>query len=286
MMILILVIAFIVRFAFLGSIPPSVSEVFPLRIISAVCGFFSVILSYYLVKRISKNKELALFSALSLAILPISIIENRIVSWVSVAVFLIIVSYFFIIDKSPIKKVFGFLLFIIFLFYINKEILLINRLQTKFDFNLLLNNFFDALSFNKIFFTNDSYWSGGIRRYGMIYPEIIPIFLVGVFELLNKKRFDLILFGLSVLLIAALSPTYPEAREIGLLAPIIAIILGFGGLKVFNYFKRNTENILVVISGLAYLIVLLYGIINFFHYYFIHYDFGVKQENYYQINKF
>lgn len=285
-MILIIVLAFIVRFAFLGSIPPMVVEVFPARIVSAFSGFFAVVLIYFLTKKSFKSKELALFTSLSLSLLPISIVENRIVSWVSVAVFLIIVSYFFIIDKSPIKKVFGFLLFIIFLFYINKEILLINRLQTKFDFNLLLNNFFDALSFNKIFFTNDSYWSGGIRRYGMIYPEIIPIFLVGVFELLNKKRFDLILFGLSVLLIVSLSPTYPEAREIGLLAPIIAIILGFGGLKVFNYFKRNTKNILVVISGLAYIIVLLYGIINFFHYYLIHYDFGVKQENYYQINKF
>lgn len=285
-MIYIFILAFIIRFAFLGSIPPSLPEVFSGRLVSAISGFLSIVAIYFLTKRLFESRKLAFFTSLSLTLLPISIIENRIVSWVSVAVFLVIISYFFIIEGRVYKKIIGYFLFSIFILYLNQEILLFARLLKNVDFTLLLNNFFDLLSFQKIFFANDTFWTGGIRRSGMIYPEAIPIFLIGIYEMLNKKQYLCLIFGLLVIFIAALSPTYPEAREIGLLIPVFSLILGFGSFKMFNYFKKHKRNALIMVSGLAYIVILFYGFINFFHYYFTHYHFEVKQENFYQLNKF
>lgn len=285
-MIFIFILAFVTRFIYLGRIPPGLSEVFLGRVFSALSGFLSIVLIYFLIKKLFNNCDLALFTSSILTLLPISIVENRIVSWVSTAVLLIIVGYFLMIDRLIYKKIIGIVLLIIFLWYIDKEILLLERLLKDIDLILLVNNFFDLASFNKLFFVNDTFWFGGIRRYGMIYSEMIPLFFVGIYELINKKQFQFLIFGLIVLFFSSLSPTYPEAREVSLLMPVLAIILGFGSLKIFNYFKLRKKNIFTSILGLVYILILFYGVMNFFHYYFVHYSFEVEQENVYQINKF
>lgn len=285
-LIIIFIIGLILRCVALGGIPPGIPEIFLSRLISALSGSFSIVIIYFLSLKLSGYRRVALFSALSFAILPVSIVESRLTSWVSILSLVIMVAWLFLYKKSFFYKILGLMIFIVSLFLFRREIWILSGGYFNINIKAFLTNFFNVLSFDKLFFINDSYWIGGLRRYGMLYPESIPIFLVGIYELIIKKVKIFFFFASIIIVIASLNPLYPEARELGLLAPMLAIILGFGGHKIFTWIYPNRSRLLVITLGISYFLIICYGILNFFHYYFVHYNLQIKQERLYETKKF
>ncbi len=277
----ILVLSVIVRFFKLGQIPASSNEIYNLRLLSALLGTFTTILIFFLANSLTNSKKIGLFSSFSYTILPLAVVENRIVSWVTIADFFLIFSLLILLNKnSSNKKIIGSISLIITIIFIlfkstilESDIFLGNYIQ-------LIANFFTLASFEKIFIANDTYWIAGLRKYGMINPELIVIFLIGFYQLL-KQRNKIILISLAALFIfASVNSKFPEAREIGIVAPFFAVVLGFG----FNNLSRVLNNFKPLIY--LYFLIILYGIMIFYHYYFVHYSLRIEQEQTYKTATF
>lgn len=283
-LLLILVLGLVLRFGYLGSLPPSTEALLSGRFISAVSGFLSILLIYLFCRRYFNNKTLALFSALSFTLLPLAIVENRINSWVSVLNLGVIIFFLLLTFKNRWLNITGLVIFIIVVYFYRNNLWFFNNTLSVKPGNFF-NNIFNLISFNKIFFSNDTYWAGGLRNYGMLYPESIILFLLGIYQFLReRKKLSIIIFSLIIIVIASASPTYPEAREAGLLMFPLSLIVGIGIQYFCEWFRKGKKPFFVIILTGIYSLILLYGIINFFHYYIIHYKLRVQQENLF-INK-
>lgn len=283
----ILLLSVAIRLFQLGSIPPSFSSVHLLRNISAICGIISNFLIYFLgYKLFNKNKKIALLVTLTYAVLPIAILENRVSSWISIFTVLTIFSFLFITSNIIYKKILGIIFIIISFIYFKENIGFFKLTSVEFKYKDLINNIFTTISFDKLFFNNDTYWKGGYRNYGMIYPEFIPIFIYGIFDLIKIQYLPIFIYTIIVILLTSLNPRYPEAREFALLTPIISIILAIGIYKFYRTLKLINHHFFVRAFCVIYSLILIYGIINFFHFYFVHYNLRVKQERFYENGEF
>ncbi len=283
----ILLLSTTVRIFQLGEIPPSVSSVHLLRNISAICGIISNFLIYFLgYKLFNKNKKIALLISITYAVLPIAILENRVSSWISISTTLIIVSFLFITSNIIYKKILGILFIFVSLVYFKDNIGFLNITTTEFKYKVIITNIFSTISFDKLFFNNDSFWKGGYRNYGMMYPEFIPIFILGLFNLIKIQLLPIYIYAITIIFLTSLNPNYPEAREIGLLSPIISITLGMGIYKFYQIMRKINRNLFVRVFCVIYFLIIIYGIINFFHHYFVHYNLRVKQERFHENGEF
>jgi 4-amino-4-deoxy-L-arabinose transferase-like glycosyltransferase len=79
------------------------------RLPSAITGILLVLISYFLVAKLTKNKNLAILTTLLMTISPLPIFLSRVQSDPLVAVFLVILGFYFFILWSEKNKI-GYLL--------------------------------------------------------------------------------------------------------------------------------------------------------------------------------
>ncbi len=267
---LILITAAILRFWKINEIPPGSEIIAPQRLLAAFLGTLTILLLNVLVLLWLKNNKLSLLISFVYAILPLAIMESRIASYITLAVFIYLIGLLLWFKKNQLIKLSSILLFTA------SAIVIIANLPYLYNkpFNISKNivaNVFDAGSFTTILFENDTYWEGGFRNWGMLYPEFIIPFLIGLYAAIKNKWFLPLLYFCAVIVLTALNPVYPEARELGLISPMLAFIIGVG---LYSFTKNISPKILIWL----YILILLYGVSNFLHYYFIHYNFRVVQE--------
>lgn len=281
-LILILILGIFLRFYKINSIPPINNEILANRLLSAFLGSFSILYLYILGNSLFNNKKISLYISLFYAILPINLVENRIVSWISGANFAVIAILILLYQRKKYYKYFAILLvFIIIVVFIPNYLILT---KPVFSLTKIITNSVNFLSFNKIFFNNDSYWIGGIRKYGFIYPELIPIFLIGTYNIIKNKKLILLLPSLIILLVS-INPKYPEAREAGLISPFLSITLGLGFYQIYEKFKLIKGLSVKLLIGI-YILLVFYSVFNFLHRYQTHYFLQVRNENLYYKYKF
>ncbi len=283
--ILISLLAFILRFWKLGVVPPSDGDILYLRILTAFVASITIPSLMVLIKNTYSNKSLAMLSGFWLAINPWHIEQSRIYSvYVPILFTLIIIANIWQKFKSNWSKV----IIIISVLAVSLIFLAAGSIKLNIDLSAIkiLQNLFELLSFEFLFYKNDSFWSGGIREFGVMLPETIPIFLVGIFTLFSKfkKNISMICLILLFAFISSFQKSFPESRIFFLSLPVFMFILALGSMKLFRHLF--TRNILIRMSIFAYLLVLIYGISQFMHYYYVHYNLRIYQEKPYEGGKF
>lgn len=265
------------RFWKLGVIPPLFDpDLVDLRLMSAVISVFLPFILYFFLSKIYRDKKLALLSAFIFSLLPGSLIEGRIVS--------LLVSPSIWLKELPV-------------------------LIAPFK---ILTNFLSLISFDMLFFQNTTFYWGGIRETGIIYLSLLPFILAGIYFSLAKAAIKPLLLLLLIFTIISLNPEFPESRLIFLSLPIFSLIIA-GGLKNIWFvnppwpkgrgilgFKDETPRRMPQkdfhssppsMSGLSgtgvrvlyskiftviFILIFTYEIIQFFHFYTVHYPIQVK----------
>lgn len=278
--------AFSLRFLGFGEIPPAVSEALTGRVVTGIASFLSVPLLIYLIAQLSKDWQLGFLSGFWLSILPWSLEQGRINSPYPL-ILLILLTFLLLFLKTSNKLLKSVLsLVALVLIFILKPFWFQQGIIGQFKINSILNNFFKQLSFDFLFFKNDSFWKGGLRNYGIIFPEAIPIFLVGLYLLIQRTKVAIYTLGWLVLLalIGSLNSQFPEDRTLFLGTPVLALILAFGTKKLSEFLKSQSKVIRII--SIFYLLVLFYGLLQFTHFYLVHYNLQIRQERLYESEKF
>jgi hypothetical protein len=112
----------------------------------------------------------------------------------------------------------------------------------------LIKNYADNMSFDFMFLSGDSNLRHGTGVHGLFLLPFLPIFLVGLYQLLTQHKWQsLILIGwwLAALLPASVPETTPHAlRALNALVPL-SVIIGFGLAESYCYiFNKNKNSVL------------------------------------------
>jgi len=264
----VLLYSFILRFWRLGQIPPLIDQsLFLARLTNAFLSLMSVFLLYYYSKVLFKNVRLALLSAYIFAIAPWVLEQGRIYSQANVALFILLAFLTVTIKlKSLYLKLFLSSIFY-FLFSISyPQFWLFKMSQFELSLNNVLNNIFIILSPEFFFFKNPTFWWGGVRDFGILYLAWLPFLLVGLNDVFVIKKPRILLWIGIVLLISVASPFFPESREFFIITPFISLIVASG---IYKFFSRN--DLLTRVLFFLVFVFMIYEIIQYFHYYTIHY---------------
>lgn len=263
---LVLLYSIVSRFWFLGTFPPLISpSSFPPRFFSATLSVMSILLVYLYTRKAGYEKKTVLISAFLLASLAWSIEQGRIASQPNnaVAIFLL----FFTIGAYTKNFFFKIILYgciplVLFIFY--PQFWLLKTITPNTHF---LENIFTLLSPDFLFFHNITFWWGGVREVGVLYFSLLPFFLAGLYSLIFSTGRDRLFFLIGILVVSAASPFFPESREFFLALPLLCIIVAEGVRKVFSQ-KGN----LVKWGSLIFTLLIVYEMMQFFHYYTVHHS--------------
>lgn len=135
----------------------------------------------------------------------------------------------------------------------------------------ILTNFLSLISFDMLFFQNTTFYWGGIRETGIIYLSLLPFILAGIYFSLAKAAIKPLLLLLLIFTIISLNPKFPESRLIFLSLPILSLIIA-GGLKNIWFVRDLYSKIFTVI----FILIFTYEMIQFFHFYTVHYPIQVN----------
>lgn len=285
--VLIIVLTSLIRLPYLGTIPPGNVNALWHRLPTALSGILSIILFTLIIKIKLKNNQLALMSGLMLALMPWHIEQSRIFSPVMIVSMVLLMTV--LLWNFVYFKQYKFLIAIcalIIIYFVYPSFWLFKLQYNLPNISNYLSNVFKLTSVEFLFYKNDSFWLGGFRTIGTMLISTLPLLLIGIYQImpkLNKKSRPFIVIFFAILLISAANPFFPEEKEIFLIYPYLALLTGFGVIKLFEQLKSsNRINKIVII---VYLIVLSYEHVWFFHMYSIHYQNRIKNEiNFKNIN--
>lgn len=272
---LITIYAIVSRFLFLDKIPPLVNSPLLLRSFSASLSVGSVFIIYFLVKTYFKSQRIALLSALFFSILPWTIEQGRVVSPVNMSLFfLLVVILLTKWIKRPIFRLTLYLLIPLVLYFFYPQFWLFRVKDFDLPFSHFINNLFILISPDFLFFKNPTFWWGGVRETGIIYVAFLPFLILGIYELLKKKRYNIFIWMLFILLISATSPFFPESREFYFITPLLSVISATGIAKAYQaYLVKSLFWKLILVSIFVFT---AYEFSQFFHYYMVHYPQAVE----------
>lgn len=261
----------LVRFLFIGSIPPGNHML--LRSFTALSGVGSIILLMLIVDQVTKNRILSWLTGLSLSLIPWHIEQSRIISPV-VWILALILGVFYInllIRKKSLWLLSILIIIVSSIVWYPEAFSGLTTLRS-IPLNQLLNNLFHLMSFELWFFKNDSMWIGGIHEIGILLPSLIPLFLLGLIESIKRikqRHIWVIIYTLGIFLIAAVNPQFPEGRLFFLILPIAAIVLSLGTIKGLTEMitSKNKSKYL----WLIYFLVIGYEYLWYWHFYIAHY---------------
>ncbi len=280
MAITIIVVNIVIRFSYLGIIPPGGHNALWLRLPSAIAGALSIIVFTLLILRISQNRLLALSSSLILALMPWHIEQSRISSPAMLGLLILLTGAFMWTVARCKKCKFILAIVISFAFYKAYPSFWIFSGNWKFpNAYEYLFNVYKLISVEFLFFKNDSFWLGGLRTMGALLPSTLPLLLIGLYHVVvtfNYKKVIWLLLGIVIWLIAAANPLFPEGQEFFLITPFLAVIGGWGIIKSFEWFK--SKSLIKKVIFTFFVGVLIYDHLLFFHFYTVHYAQRIKNE--------
>ena len=128
------------------------------------------------------------------------------------------------------------------------------------------SNLLSLISFDMLFFKNTTFYWGGIREFGMMYLSFLPFFLLGLYQTIHDKKFMPLIALLLIFVYVSLIPSFPESRIVLLAAPLLSFIVARGTLVFWQY-----KNINFKLAFFLLVLFLFYELIQFFHYYTMHY---------------
>ncbi|MBI3379804.1 hypothetical protein HY029_03565 [Candidatus Gottesmanbacteria bacterium] len=263
----ILVFTAVTRLFLLNKIPPSInSSVYIWRLLSVFACLISTIVVYTLVKMNVRKKKIALLSSWIFVNLPWVFEQSRIISSPNLALTLVLLIMLLVLNtKYKLRVV--FLLFIPVIFFVSyPKMWIFHASEFKFNYINFINNLFMLFSFDFLFFKNFTFWWGGVKEFGVMFTAFLPFFIVGIYEMINRQEFKLLLLIVFFGIFSALSPYFPESREFYLAVPIISFITALGIYCVTQKMKSVNRSILIFM-----IFLILYESAQFFHFYFIHY---------------
>ncbi len=275
-LLLVLIFSLLSRFYLINIVPPLYElHLSMFRLSSAILNIFSISLLYLYAKRYVNNTKIALLSIWVMATLPYVVEQGRIYSQVSNSLFLILL--FPLLWRSFNNLLARFILLIIFvitLYYTYPSLWLFKSKIVLDNPIFFINNLFSLLSPEFLFFRNFTFWWGGVKEVGVMYILFIPFFIFGLIEVIIQRRFNILNPCLLILLISFTSPSFPEGREFYLITPFLSLIVSFG---IYKLLSKSFSLIFILI----FTALITYEIIQFFHYYFIHYpqDITSNQSN-------
>lgn len=255
------------RFFLIDKVPPILSpSIINLRILSAIANLVSTVLVFHLIKNYWKNTKVSFLSAWIFSVLPWVFEQGRINSGPNLALGLILF-ILFLIQKSLTKLKFVLLTLIPIVVFLTYPQFWIFRVQEfKLSASSFVINLFILNSFDFLFFKNITFWWGGVREFGVMFLTFLPFFLLGIYQfIIRKEKKLLVLLGL-IIVIAALSPFFPESREFYFVTPIISLTVALG------FYRWSLEKHTVakaILFGLVLLI--MYELSQFIHFYLVHY---------------
>lgn len=268
-LVLIIIYGIISRFWLIERVPPLINDsVLYARYLTSILNIGSSFLLYFYVKRLFNSNKLALISSFIFLILPWTIQEGRIVSQPNNFLFIFLLSL--VLGNKIRSKYWKSLFYIIIIplglkvFYPAFWILRTDRYYINLKDSLA--NVLTLISSDFLFFKNPTFWWGGIRDFGVMLVTFTPLFYLGLYQIFLNFKKALFHWIIIILIISAISPFFPESREFYLVTPFITIFLSLG-LYVLCRSKNGIKK--AVLSIL--LVVVLYDLSQFYHYYFIHY---------------
>ncbi len=284
----ILVISFLIRIPYLGLLPPGGNNAFFWRLPSAIAGIISILLNVLLVNKFTQNHGLALVSGITLTLMPWHIEQSRVHSEVmmGLCVLLVMLTLLSYLSNKFIRLTILVVSLVLFK-YVYPSFWLFSGNFTHITTRYLFSNMFKLISVEFLFFNNDSFWWGGLRTIGTMLPFTLPIFIIGIWEIISKLRRQhwgwFLAFGF-IWFMAALNPNFPENREFFLISPYLALIMAYGVMVIFKYY--HTAKLGQKICIFIFSILLIYEQILFFHQYTQHYSKRVGSEVPYEQRNF
>ncbi len=271
-------IALITHFFLLGKIPsdPHGGGVIVDRFVSAAVSFLTLAVVYLLSFSLSRNQTIAFFSVFWLMTMPWHVEQSRVGSPVTPVTFVFIcLIYLFLRIKNRLARLIALLVFLAMLHWIYSGFWIYREHIRLNDGLVILHNFFYLVSTQFLFFENHSFGIGSLRVYGVMLMETLPLFIIGLYDLVKTRNYRIILMGIGLpLLVASINPFF-TGIEVYIATPIFAYILAVGLDRLISYAKKKS---LATIILAVYSLILLYGITNFTHYYIVFYPFRITKE--------
>lgn len=267
---IIIFFATVSRIWLIGSVPQIINSNIYNRLLTASLSVGSIYLLFVLCKNLWGSNRVALLASWVFMIMPWTIEQGRITSQVSNSLFFLLLIIILMQKFRSLISRSILVVIIPFMFYLCYPNLWIFRSGFNIpSVSTLLNNIFLLISPDFIFFKNITFWWGGVRETGMLYPAFLPFLLVGIAESTNYISKKIWLFISSIYIITAISPYFPETRELFLTTPFISIIVALGFVKFYKILLE--QNIYMKLISLIMIIFIAYDLAQFNHYYFIHY---------------
>ncbi len=262
--------AVVSRIWLIGSVPQIINSNIYNRLLTASLSVGSIYLLFVLCKNLFGSNRVALLTSWVFMIMPWTIEQGRITSQVSNSLFLMLLIIILMQKfKSLISRSILVVIIPIILYLCYPSLWIFRSGFNIPSAGTLLNNIFKLVSPDFIFFKNITFWWGGVRETGILYPAFLPFLLLGIMESTNYISKKIWLFISLIYIITAASPYFPETRTLFLTAPFISIIVALGFVKFHKIlFDRNFYPKFI---SLLIIFFIAYDLAQFNHYYFIHY---------------
>lgn len=133
--------------------------------------------------------------------------------------------------------------------------------------SVIVTNVQRFFSFELLFFKNTIL--GRLNAIGVFYPESLPLFLIGVFQGLQRKKIMIVLALLIPWFFIAALGRFGE--EFFIFLPFFSIFFALGIESIYKTITMKNRGNIASIVSMFYGLLLLYGIVNFYHYFTNHY---------------
>lgn len=273
----------------LNTYPPDFhGGVFFDRLFSASYGAMTVFVICLIAKQLFKDDMTALSSGLFLTLMPWHIEQSRIVSKVSLMTLVTTIFVYLLLRIRLTKtKIFLSILFLLLLPATYKDLPSGSLVKLTSQSASWKVTFFKLLSAEFLFFENQAFGIGALKSYGVMLWFTLPIFLIGLLTMIRKSASNqslilLLWFGFAVLL-TLLNPL-SFGIEFYIATPLLALILASGFIEVLAGFRRRSY--LVKILTISYCLFIIYGFLNFWHFYTSHYTLRIMKEPNYAHKRF
>lgn len=267
-LLLIIIYTAFTRLFLIDKIPqPLVASIITWRIISAGASLISLIAIFSLIKSYLSRSKIALLGSWVFAILPWVFEQGRISSQANLAL-MFLMSVFLIFRR--IKAKWGYFLFLLvplILFAVYPEFWFFRLSGYSLTLQSFIQNVAILTSADFLFFHNITFWWGGVRDVGVMFVSLLPFFIIGMYKAVETGYYKMILLLVGTLILAAMSPFFPESREFYLSIPVISLILSLG-----IYYWSIQSGIYYKIALIGVVLLLLYEMSQFFHFYFVHHS--------------
>lgn len=266
---LILSYTVISRFYSISTVPQLLNTDIISRYISAALNIGSLILVYLLTRKLNKSPKIALLSSWVFMLLPWVLEQGRITSQVNNYLFFILLTILMmIINNNLLMRILLMVILPVSAYFIYPDFWMFRSIQIP-SFISFANNILFLISPEFIFFRNITNWWGGVKEFGILYLSFLPFFVMGLFKSVQPMNVKIWIGLLFLIVITSLSPYFPETRELFLATPIISIIISYGIYWLF--YGGVKRNLLFRIFQTVIILFVIYDLMQFNHFYYIHY---------------